>query len=105
MKIWFSTKDASIVLKVSLLAGSIAAVARSFDEMRRQLEDKERELGDIAERIFEPMFTTKDIGSGTGLGLSISSDIVLKHNGLFYIDKQSKNTRFVLELPIVHIAK
>lgn len=60
---------------------------------------------DIAEKIFEPMFTTKDIGSGTGLGLSISGEIVSKHNGLFYIDKQSKNTRFVLELPIVHIAK
>jgi len=56
----------------------------------------------IAERIFEPMYTTKDIGKGTGLGLSISNDIVLKHNGKFYINKESPNTCFVVELPVRH---
>lgn len=54
------------------------------------------------ERIFEPMFTTKEIGKGTGLGLSISSDIVAQHNGLLYVDKECQNTRFILELPITH---
>ena len=59
---------------------------------------------DIIDRIFEPMFTTKEIGKGTGLGLSISNEIILKHNGLFYVDKDADNTRFVIELPIIHLA-
>jgi len=59
----------------------------------------------IAEKIFEPMFTTKDVGKGTGLGLSISRDIVLQHNGLFFIDKTSENTTFIVELPVFHIIK
>lgn len=58
---------------------------------------------DIIDRIFEPLFTTKEIGKGTGLGLSISRDIILKHNGVFFIDKESKNTRFVIELPIFYV--
>lgn len=48
------------------------------------------------------MFTTKDIGKGTGLGLSISNDIVLTHNGRLYVDKESTNTCFVMELPMSH---
>ncbi|MDH3325209.1 MAG: HAMP domain-containing histidine kinase [Gammaproteobacteria bacterium] len=60
---------------------------------------------DVIEKIFEPMFTTKDIGKGTGLGLSISRDIIATHNGQFYVDKASRNTCFVLELPIIHTMK
>jgi len=60
---------------------------------------------DIVEKIFEPLFTTKDVGKGTGLGLSISRDIILKHNGLFFVDKTSENTSFVIELPFLHITE
>jgi len=60
---------------------------------------------DIIDKIFEPMFTTKDIGKGTGLGLSISNDIISKHNGLFYVDRKNSNTRFIIELPVVHTNK
>ncbi|VAW94749.1 hypothetical protein MNBD_GAMMA23-1170 [hydrothermal vent metagenome] len=58
----------------------------------------------IAAKIFEPMFTTKDIGKGTGLSLSISCEIILKHNGRLYINKESPNTCFIIELPVTHIA-
>jgi C4-dicarboxylate-specific signal transduction histidine kinase len=33
----------------------------------------------IANKIFQPFFTTKEIGVGTGLGLSISSGIIKDH--------------------------
>ncbi|MBZ9749557.1 PAS domain S-box protein [Deinococcus sp. HMF7604] len=36
---------------------------------------------DVLPRIFEPMFTTKEVGKGTGLGLSIIHDIVTGHFG------------------------
>ncbi len=33
------------------------------------------------EKLFQPMFTTKEIGQGTGLGLSICQDIIKEHGG------------------------
>lgn len=56
---------------------------------------------DILDKIFQPFFTTKDIGKGTGLGLSISRRIIDGHGGKLYLDKESKNTSFVIELPLV----
>ena len=56
---------------------------------------------DIIDKIFEPLYTSKDIGKGTGLGLSISRDIILNHHGVLYVDKKSENTRFVIEIPFI----
>jgi signal transduction histidine kinase len=53
----------------------------------------------LKEKIFQPFFTTKDIGKGTGLGLSISSGIVASHGGRLWLDDSSPNTRFVIHLP------
>ena len=53
----------------------------------------------IAEKIFNPFFTTKDIGKGTGLGLSLSNAILKRHKGKLYINHQHENTQFVLEFP------
>lgn len=55
---------------------------------------------DVLEKIFNPFFTTKDIGKGTGLGLSISMGIIQKHGGHLFYDKNCKNTRFVIQLPV-----
>lgn len=54
---------------------------------------------EVRERIFEPLYTSKDIGRGTGLGLSISSEITMRHGGSLELDSNSANTRFVLCLP------
>ncbi len=53
----------------------------------------------IQDKIFQPFFTTKDIGSGTGLGLSISAGIVKAHGGQLTIDNESPNTCFSIRLP------
>ena len=54
----------------------------------------------IRDKIFTPLFTTKEEGKGTGLGLSISHDIIESHDGM--IDVQStpgKGTVFTVILP------
>ncbi|WP_417749478.1 sensor histidine kinase [Rosistilla oblonga] len=54
------------------------------------------------QQVFEPFYTTKQVGEGTGLGLSIVSRIVQEHGG--QIDVQSEpgvQTKFRITLPIV----
>ncbi|MBI3556955.1 MAG: GHKL domain-containing protein [Deltaproteobacteria bacterium] len=53
----------------------------------------------IQEKIFQPFFTTKELGKGTGLGLSIAKGIVESHRGALYYDSFCANTRFIVRLP------
>ena len=51
-------------------------------------------------QLFEPFYTTKDVGEGTGLGLSISWGIVQKHGGELSVESQwGVGSTFVLRLP------
>ncbi|MEE6250165.1 MAG: PAS domain-containing sensor histidine kinase [Bdellovibrionota bacterium] len=54
---------------------------------------------EIAEKIFNPFYTTKDIGKGMGLGLSVSKGIIDSHKGQFFVDNACENTKFVIKLP------
>lgn len=53
----------------------------------------------IRQKLFQPFFTTKDIGVGTGLGLSISRGIIEEHKGKLYYQDDAPNTTFVIEIP------
>jgi signal transduction histidine kinase len=53
-----------------------------------------------AAKVFQPFFTTKDVGKGTGLSLSISKGIAREHFGDLNLDEEKENTTFVLNLPI-----
>lgn len=50
-------------------------------------------------KMFQPFFTTKEIGKGTGLGLSLSLTIIKNHLGEIFLDNDSPNTCFILRLP------
>ena len=53
------------------------------------------------EKIFEPFYTTKPVGSGTGLGMSISYKVIQQHHGLIFVDSVvGKGTKFRIQLPI-----
>ncbi|MBO2448773.1 cyclic nucleotide-binding domain-containing protein [Actinomadura barringtoniae] len=52
-------------------------------------------------RVFQPFFTTKDIGRGTGLGLHLSREIVTqRHNGSIEVTSEPGDTRFTVRLPL-----
>lgn len=55
---------------------------------------------EVSDKMFNPFFTSKAVGKGTGLGLSISKKIAEKHGGKLYLDSNSKNTKFIIELPV-----
>ncbi len=54
---------------------------------------------DVAQKMMQPFFTTKEIGKGTGLGLSIAMGIIKDHGGDLRLDRDCPNTRFVITLP------
>ena len=55
----------------------------------------------VAERVFEPFFSTKSEGEGTGLGLSICHGIVNEHGGSMTVDPGGggRGATFTVELP------
>jgi PAS domain S-box-containing protein len=56
---------------------------------------------DVLGRIFEPFYTTKEIGKGTGLGLSVSYGIIRDMNGTIVADNTDDGARFTINFPIV----
>ncbi|MFT5550348.1 MAG: PAS domain S-box-containing protein [Candidatus Azotimanducaceae bacterium] len=55
---------------------------------------------DVLSRIFEPFYTTKEMGKGTGLGLSVSYGIVHDMNGTIAAENIDDGARFTITLPI-----
>jgi len=54
----------------------------------------------VRERIFDPFYTTKEVGAGTGLGLSIVQGIVERHGGEIGLASSADGTTFIVRLPI-----
>ena len=51
-------------------------------------------------RVFEPFFTTRDVGAGLGLGLSVSYGIVQRHGGTLAVESEPGAwTEFTFDLP------
>src|SRR6185369_74893 len=56
---------------------------------------------DVIDRIWDPFFTTKDVGKGVGLGLALSYNIVKRHGGEINVKSTvGEGSQFTVRLPV-----
>jgi signal transduction histidine kinase len=93
--------------KLNAESGSyVAKVTVVTKKLNNSIEIKVADNGNgipknIADKIFQPFFTTKPTGQGTGLGLSLAYDIIKAHRGEIKVEtKEDEGTEFVIVLPV-----
>lgn len=75
--------------------------AREIDRVLVEIGDSGPGIpSDILPHIFEPFYTTKEVGEGTGLGLDAVCRIIRNHHGEIRVTSQAGDTRFQVYLPI-----
>lgn len=81
----------------------ILSVTTSMDKHMVRVDIEDTGTGIAAEnmdKIFDPFFSTKNVGEGAGLGLSICYGIVKKHGGNIKVKSTvNKGSNFTVELP------
>ena len=83
--------------------GGTLTVATRADDVSVVLVVEDTGVGmsdEVKEQIYDPFFTTKDVGEGTGLGLSVVHGIVTSHRGSINCNsKVGSGTHFEIQLP------
>ncbi|MCK4410375.1 MAG: HAMP domain-containing protein, partial [Candidatus Eisenbacteria sp.] len=89
-------------------SGTLTAITRLVkDATVVEIEIRDTGPGipsDKTDKIFEPFYTTKEIGRGTGLGLSIAYGIIERHHGSIHVESEvGRGTSFFVRLPVPEI--
>jgi signal transduction histidine kinase len=80
----------------------VIRTSRAGDHARVEIADDGPGIPpELRAKIWEPFFTTKDVGEGSGLGLDIARRIVeRRHGGTIRLDSAPGDTRFLITLPL-----
>lgn len=74
------------------------------DEQQLFIEIRDNGPGIAAvdvEKIFDPFYTTKDVGKGSGLGLAVTREIIHKHGGEITVESEpGHGAAFFIHLPL-----
>ncbi len=82
---------------------TLRALSTSDDKVQIEIEDNGPGIPkEVRSHLFEPFYTTKDIGKGTGLGLSVSYFIITEgHGGELMVESEpGHGARFIIRLPV-----
>lgn len=82
---------------------SISITTREIDGIIRiEFSDTGKGIPtEVLPKIFDPFYTTKDVGKGTGLGMSIAKSIIEEHNGKISAgNNPDHGATFTIEMPI-----
>lgn len=99
-------KDGGI-LEINVESVNLTASTAQFHDLspgpyvKLSVSDTGTGIGpEIKDRIFDPYFTTKEVGKGSGMGLSVVHGIVMNHNGAISVDSElGKGATFTIFLP------
>jgi len=80
----------------------VRALCAAPDEVCIEVEDYGCGIPEeLRDRIFEPFYTSKEIGKGTGLGLAIAYGVVERHGGRIELDSEvGRGSLFRVHLPL-----
>jgi two-component system NtrC family sensor kinase len=85
--------------------GGTLEITTGFDQIEASITFRDTGVGIDPEhlaKIYDPFFTTKQIGKGTGLGLAVSYGIIRDHGGLITVEsKQGDGATFRITLPLL----
>lgn len=85
--------------------GGLVEVSTSYSEHDRVIHVQIRDTGcgithDVIDRIWDPFFTTKEVGEGVGLGLALTYNIVKRHGGEIKVESHvGSGSTFTVLLP------
>ena len=87
-----TNKRGTLTVNTKLTDGKVIVVIR---------DDGPGIASEAISRIFDPFYTTKDVGEGTGLGLSICHGIVMEHGGTIFAESEpGQGAALTVELPV-----
>jgi signal transduction histidine kinase len=95
---WPETEDRRVEVQLKGLAGEDAETVA----LEVRIRDNGTGMDEVTrQRIFDPFYTTKDIGKGTGLGLSIVKGILDDHGAEIMVESTPEvGTCFILRFPL-----
>ncbi|HIJ86342.1 MAG TPA: PAS domain-containing protein [Desulfuromonadales bacterium] len=83
--------------------GIVEISTRTAEQSSVMLQIRDSGCGiakDVIEQIWDPFFTTKDVGQGLGLGLAVSYNIIKRHGGDINVESQvGKGSKFSVRMP------